>query len=60
MTQPPFVYLGYLLSTDSSDTGKYFTFDGFEKSTTTGRNVTYLVSQTELVDAGNRVTAADE
>ena len=60
LTQPPLVYLGNLLSTDSSDTGKYFTFDGFEKSTTTGRNVTYLVSQTEFVDAGNRVTTADE
>lgn len=32
-------YGKFVLTFDSCDTGKYFTFDSFEERTTTGRNV---------------------
>lgn len=51
---------GLFLLLNGCYTGEYLAFDGLEKSAATGRNVAYLVSETELVDASHRVTATYE
>ena len=45
---------------DSCYTWQYLTLDSLEESTTTCRDVRYLISQTELVDTSYRVTTTDE
>ena len=49
-----------LLTFDCSDAGKRLSFDGFEQSTATGRDVRHLVGHAEFIDAGYRVATTDE
>ena len=50
----------FLLALDSSYTRKHLTLDGLEQSTTTSRDVRYLVSKTELVYTSYRVTTTNK
>src|SRR5574344_784222 len=45
---------------NSSNTREFFSFDSFEQSTTTGRDVRNLVGHTELVDTSYRVATTDK
>ena len=49
-----------LLALDSSYTWEDFALDSLEQSTTTRRDVGYLVGKTELVDTSYRVTTTNE
>ncbi len=48
------------ITSHSCYTWQYLTLHSLEESTTTCRDVRYLVSQTELVDTSYRVTTTDE
>ena len=49
-----------IVSFDSSYARENLTLDGLEQSTTTSRDVRYLVGQTELVDTSYRVTTTNQ
>ena len=49
-----------LLTNNGSNTWKTLTLDSLKKSTTTCRDVRYLVCETELVYTSYRVTTTDE
>ena len=51
---------GELLTLDSSNTWENLTLDGLEKSTTTSRDVRYLISQTELIYTCYRVATTNQ
>ena len=51
---------GEALALDSSYTGEHLALDSLEQSTTTSRDVRYLVGQTELGAASYRVTTTDQ
>ena len=53
-------FFTFLLSFDSSYARQNFTLDGLEQSTTTSRDVRYLISQTELVDTSYRVATTNQ
>lgn len=48
-----FILCGLFLACYGSNSRKNFSFDCLKHSTTTGRNIAYLVCQTELVDSSN-------
>lgn len=48
------------VTADCSDTRKNFTFDSFQQSTTTCRDVRNLIGHTEFVDASYRVTTTNQ
>ena len=50
----------HLFTFDSCYTWEDLTLDGLKQSTTTSRDVRYLVSQTELVDTSHRVTTTNQ
>ena len=49
-----------LLALDCSNAGEHLALDSLEHSTTTSRNIAYLVGKTELVDSSNRVATTYE
>ena len=49
-----------LLTFDSSYAWENLTLDGLEQSTTTSRDVRYLISQTELVNTSYRVATTNQ
>ena len=49
-----------LLTNNGSNTWKNLTLDSLKKSTTTCRDVRYLISETELVYASYRVATTNE
>ena len=58
---PNSIYIDtYGLLLNSCYTWQYLTLDSLEESTTTCRDIRYLVSQTELVDTSYRVATTDE
>ncbi len=50
----------WILALDGCDSGQDFAFDGFEQCAAAGGHVADFVCQSEFVDAGNRVTAANQ
>jgi hypothetical protein len=49
-----------LLALDSSYAWENLTLDGLQQSTTTSRDVRYLIGQTELVDTSHRVATTNQ
>jgi hypothetical protein len=52
--------LNFGLTFDGSYTGENLTLDGLEQGTTTSRDVRYLVGQTKLGAACNRVATTNQ
>ena len=55
-----FIHPKGLFSFNSCYAWENLTLDGLEQSTTTSRDVRYLVGQTELVDTSYRVATTDQ